>query len=393
LNPKTSQHVRLIQEWQQNPEFDSWGKLKGVDTNHDVLLSPEHKGNYSGLFQSVGLPYETIVENIQSKIDEQEHSMKRSVEETRSIVGIFARYAEIQSYLDDVVNANSDIASTYVAGKTHESRDLKVIVLKTATSKRSVWIDCGIHAREWISPATCIWMIDSFVSDYRSGDAEIVDLLNHYEIHILPSMNPDGYEYSQTSYRFWRKNRKPNPGSSCVGTDLNRNSGYKWMTGGSSSSPCSDIYAGPSANSELEIKGVQNALKKKLGNWDAYLTLHTYGQWIFTPWGYTFTLPDDYDDLRKKANIAADAIRRTNGQRWVVGSSTVIFNGASSGGSEDWAKGVIGIKYAFCFELRPGQTGTDSNYGFALPADRIPLAGTETYNGIKEMLVSIKSSN
>ena len=83
-------------------------------------------------------------------------------------------------------------------------------------------------------------------------------------------------------YRFWRKNRKPNAGSSCVGTDLNRNSGFKWMTGGSSSSPCSDVFAGPAANSELEIKAVQNALNAKLGNWDAYLTLHTYGQWLFT---------------------------------------------------------------------------------------------------------------
>jgi hypothetical protein len=27
----------------------------------------------------------------------------------------------------------------------------------------------------------------------------------------------------------WRKNRSPSPGSSCLGTDLNRNFGYKWM--------------------------------------------------------------------------------------------------------------------------------------------------------------------
>jgi len=143
------------------------------------------------------------------------------------------------------------------------------------------------------------------------------------------------------------------------------------MTGGSSDSPCSDIYAGPTADSELEIKGVQEALKNKIGNWDAYLTLHTYGQYLFTPWGYTFTLPDDYDELMKKARITSDAIRRTNGQRWVLGSSTVIFGGPSSGGSEDWAKGVAGIKYSYCFELRPSQDGKDSKYGFALPADRL----------------------
>jgi len=36
-----------------------------VDTKHDVLLSPEHKLNYSRLFDEAGLPYETVVENIQ----------------------------------------------------------------------------------------------------------------------------------------------------------------------------------------------------------------------------------------------------------------------------------------------------------------------------------------
>lgn len=26
-------------------------------------------------------------------------------------------------------------------------------------SKNAIWIDCGIHAREWISPAFCLWFI------------------------------------------------------------------------------------------------------------------------------------------------------------------------------------------------------------------------------------------
>jgi murein tripeptide amidase MpaA len=53
----------------------------------------------------------------------------------------------------------------------------------------------------------------------------------------MPLVNPDGYEYSWTTDRLWRKNRTPNLGSSCVGTDLNRNFGFKWLTGGSSTKP------------------------------------------------------------------------------------------------------------------------------------------------------------
>ena len=93
-------------------------------------------------------------------------------------------YFKIINYIDEKVESNSDIASSYVAGQTYEKRDLKVIVLKTSTSKRNIWIDCGIHAREWITPATCIWMIDSFINDYR--DNKEGSLLNYYEIHILP---------------------------------------------------------------------------------------------------------------------------------------------------------------------------------------------------------------
>jgi len=387
LAPETSSHIKLIQTLEGHPNFDLWGMIKGVGHGVDVLLPPTEKKAFTELFKNANLPFNVTVENIQKHVDEQEKSNKRSID--RSIVGTFASYLEIQSWLDDIVSANPDIASTYIAGKTYENRNLKVLKLKQPSATRSIWVDCGIHAREWISPATCVYMVDKMIKEFRAGKRDEADLLSKYEFHILPLMNPDGYEYSQTSYRFWRKNRNPNRGSSCVGTDLNRNSGYQWMTGGSSSNKCSDIYAGPSANSENEIKAVQKALNAKLGNWDAYLTLHAYGQWIFTPWGYTSMVPADYNDLLRKANIGANAIKATYGSEFVTGSSTNILGGVGSGGSEDWAKGVAGIKYAYCLELRPSQYGADSNYGFAIPASRIPYAGEETYNGIKAMLKSI----
>ena len=43
----------------------------------------------------------------------------------------------------------------------------------------------------------------------------------------LPSINPDGYEYSRNFDRMWRKTRSRN-GGHCVGVDPNRNWGHKW---------------------------------------------------------------------------------------------------------------------------------------------------------------------
>lgn len=170
---------------------------------------------------------------------------------------------------------------------------------------------------------------------------------------------------------------------------MNRNYGYKWFTGGSSDLPCSDIYAGPAADSESETQAVENYINKYKGNWDTFLTIHTYGQWWFTSWGYTYDDPPEFDDLKAKAKIATDAIRSVNGTVFTYGSSAQILY-LASGGSDDWAAGEAGIKYSFCLELRPGQTGVDSNYGFALPEDRAPMVGEETYAGIIALVKSLK---
>ena len=52
------------------------------------------------------------------------------------------------------------------------------------------------------------------------------------------AVNPDGAEYDLDRldpYRAWRKNRQPNAGSTAIGTDLNRNYGYRWACCGGSS--------------------------------------------------------------------------------------------------------------------------------------------------------------
>jgi hypothetical protein len=111
--------------------------------------------------------------------------------------------------MDDVANANQDFISQYSAGKTVQNRDLRVLVLKVGNPSKNIWIDCGIHAREWISPATCVNLIDKvfkffnfskyfniqlnifqFVNDYKSNVSAVVNILNKYEIHFLPVLNP-----------------------------------------------------------------------------------------------------------------------------------------------------------------------------------------------------------
>lgn len=67
------------------------------------------------------------------------------------------------------------------------------------TPAQSSYILTGIHAREWITPATATYMI-SQIAEGGDGPQGVT-------WYFLPIVNPDGYEHSHKSDRLWRKNR------------------------------------------------------------------------------------------------------------------------------------------------------------------------------------------
>jgi carboxypeptidase A4 len=96
--------------------------------------------------------------------------------------------------------------------------------------------------------------------------ANYTTFVNDVDFHIVPLLNVDGYRYSHSKNRMWRKNRKIIPGS-CNGVDLNRNFGYKWgQIGGATVDTCAWNYAGKDAFSEPESKAIQNyVLQNEIG--------------------------------------------------------------------------------------------------------------------------------
>ena len=71
------------------------------------------------------------------------------------------------------------------------------------TNKPAIFMDCGIHAREWVSPAFCLYALDKLLDGASNG------LLQQYDLYIIPVANPDGYVYTWDGNRMWRKNRRP----------------------------------------------------------------------------------------------------------------------------------------------------------------------------------------
>lgn len=105
------------------------------------------------------------------------------------------------------------------------------------------------------------------------------DLAENVDWYIIPVFNVDGFVYTHTTNRMWRKTRKP-ASSLCDGTDANRNFDYYWFQGGASNNPCSETYAGTTAFSEPETIALASYYASVHENVTAYISFHSYGQYL-----------------------------------------------------------------------------------------------------------------
>jgi len=244
-------------------------------------------------------------------------------------------------------------------------------------SKPLYYIHCTIHAREWISTTTCLWIIDQLLNVDPQRD-ELLKL-NHWI--IVPVHNIDGYNHAHTADRLWRKNRQPNSGTSCVGTDLNRNYAYGWGQPGADSKPCGETYRGFAPFSSPETDAESTFLQKYAdsGSLFIYLDIHAYGALWLSAWGYTRTHPDDYPAMEKQMLSSVDAARDVNGRTYEHGTGADLY--VTSGDTIDYLYGELGIVQAYTIECY----GTS----FVPRPTEIPLVGSEVWAGARQIALDL----
>jgi len=251
-------------------------------------------------------------------------------------------------------------------------------------NKWRVWIDAGLHAREWLAPTTAIYVTQQLIDGYAANEVNIMTMLRFFDFHIMPIANPDGYEYCHTNERLWRKNRRI-INANCVGVDLNRNFGFQWGGVNADPDPCSNLYMGPYPESEVEVLNIIRYLMAESHKYILYHAYHTWGELFFTRWDYTdAVLPPDHTEMFDMAARAVNSINQVHGERYEAGIAPDLMY-AFAGSSSDWARGVANIKYAFLTELRD----YDGDYAFVAPPEEIEPCGEENWAGLQAVLVGI----
>jgi hypothetical protein len=275
----------------------------------------------------------------------------------------------IKFFMDSIAR-NNPIVHLDTIGTSLEGRPMlaaKIGAADDSPNRPNVLFMATYHAREWAATEMALRLL-TYLAQRPAPGARVDSLLQTRDIWIIPVANPDGYQYTFSSDRLWRKNRRP-LAAGAFGIDLNRNHESHWGLDniGSSNNTRSETYRGPSPASEPEIQVIEHfhALHPPVTS----LSYHTYGDLVLYPPGYAFgTLPGDLGVFRALAGTnvhpsVMDHLPDVNRDHYMPGPGWLLYT--TNGEYTDWAYEKYGT-LAFTTELTSGQEGTQF-YGFEFP--------------------------
>ncbi|KAK3723168.1 hypothetical protein LTR37_001891 [Vermiconidia calcicola] len=374
------------------------GKLASIQYNQWNYRMDEHldiavPGKDVEKFKQMGLEWQQMHEDLGASIREEKKYKKYSGRKPDSLpddewFDTYHPYEDHKQFWEDLHAAFPKNSKMVSSGTSLQGRDLFGLKLygKQGGNKPAIIWHSNVHAREWITSMTTEYITYNLIDGYRNDDAVVQNILDTYDLYIIPFVNPDGFVYSQEVNRLWRKNRSPPPpdaaNQTCFGTDVNRNWPWKWnvVRGGSSPDNCAEDYRGESPGDTPENQGLVAFVNKIADKQEIkfYVDWHSYGQYILTPHGWSCKIvAENTEEQVDLAGEVQQVIKEVHGTNFTYGPICETLY-AVNGGSTDYLYDIAGAEYSWAFELRD-----EGRFGFVLPPRQIRPVGEEMFEGVK----------
>ncbi|CAG5047116.1 unnamed protein product [Parnassius apollo] len=162
----------------------------------------------------------TVTEDVPVTVNFTVHRRLRSLTDADFM---HHNYVKMESYLKHLHEAYPDITRLSSIGKSVEERELYVLEItrdpgRHIPGKPEFKYVANMHGNEVIGRELLLLLAKYLCQQYTNGDERIQRILNTTRVHLMPSMNPDGYEMSREPDYSSLRGR-----SNAHNIDLNRN--------------------------------------------------------------------------------------------------------------------------------------------------------------------------
>lgn len=113
----------------------------------------------------------------------------------------YHNYTQLMDELDNLAETYPDLAKLYSLGQTAESRELLVMQISQGVNEQRVKLKpmmklvANMHGNEAVGRELMLALSRYLLENYETDD-RVANIIDNTDIHILPSLNPDGFEKS-----------------------------------------------------------------------------------------------------------------------------------------------------------------------------------------------------
>ncbi len=332
--------------------LDVWSEHRGGSLPLDVVVSADTMPRLS----AAGVSFQIIEPDIDAAARAEADRIRRPfAQQPADWFAEYRDYRAITERMIDLATRAPDRASIHGIGSTLDGRTIWALRIGPRTGTPML-INGTQHAREWISAMVTTCVADRLVRDYDT-DPAIREFVDSTQLWVVPVVNPDGYQYSWATDRYWRKNRRGG-----FGVDLNRNFSVGWGSRGSSSNRRAQDYRGEHEFSEPESIALRDLAKRE--RVALHIDFHSYSQLVLYPWNYSADHSKDRAQFAAIGDRMASAMFAAHEVRYTLKQGVELY--AAGGTASDWVYGDAGA-LSFTIELRPKW----GRGGFVLPPEEI----------------------
>lgn len=420
----TPQELAALEQAVDDFSLDVWESTK--DWTHIRISKDDLPTLLGSLPESLQEAYSTVMPDLAEAIYNTypvESSKKSTLSEFRSKFlnkkvqlssedNIFFNEYQPLSVIEPWMRLMASMFTGHVSmlniGKSYQGRDISALRIGAPTEhdqkglptgRKTIIINGGSHAREWISTASVAYIAWSLITQYEKQDL-VTKMIREFDWIIIPTLNPDGYVHSWENDRLWRKNMQQTSLRYCKGIDLDRSFGFQWDGTNYQSNPCSESYPGDEPFQANESKALADwAMKEEKENnktFVGFLDMHSYSQQVLYPYSFSCDVaPPTIENLEELGIGLAKNIHLDSGERYTVESACEGDVGmdqsskkeknvkklkveSAAGSALDWFYHELKVRYAYQLKLR--DTGS---YGFLLPSEDIVPVGREAFAAVK----------
>ena len=334
--------------------IDVWSEQRGPGLPLDVVVTDDVLPQ----LDAANVTWRVLVPDIDASARVEADRLHSATARSADWFGDYRDFDAITVRLRELAALAPDRVALHAIGGSVEGRPLWA--LRIGRGQTHMLVNGTQHAREWLATMATTCVADRLVRDY-DRDPAIRDFVDHTELWVVPVVNPDGYQYTWSTDRYWRKNRRGR-----YGVDLNRNFSVAWGGAGSSRNERAETYRGEYAFSEPETGALRDLVKRE--GIALHIDFHTYSQLVLFPWNYTSTPADDRDRLAAVGDRITSAMFATHERQYKLMQGVELF--PASGTMADWMYGEAKAR-SFTIELPPSGWPRPGRGGFVQPPEQI----------------------